>query len=302
MTGSVVPSGADCVIMVEDTELLPSGKVRFRGTSTKVNIAFKAEDLKKGDVVLSTGKLIKPQDIAVMAAIGHVSVKVARRPEIGVISTGSELVEPQEVPGISKIRNSNSWQLMAQIRKCNVSGKYYGIVRDEKDETLAIVNQAIAESDIVLISGGVSMGDFDFVPSVLEEAGVRILFTRVAVQPGKPTTFGLHKKAAIFGLPGNPVSSFMQFELLVKPLIFKMMKNNWHQLSFPLPMKESYSRRSAERMAIIPVIITDDKQVLPVDYHGSAHISAISGSDGIISMVAGKKIFEKGEIVNVRQI
>lgn len=146
------------------------------------------------------------------------------------------------------------------------------------------------------------MGDFDFVPSVLERAGVKILFTRIAVQPGKPTTFGLHAQSVIFGLPGNPVSSFIQFEVLVRPLLSKMMGCEWRPLNIHMPMNEKFMRRFADRMAFIPVKITDDDSVLPVEYHGSAHISALPEADGIISMPVGKKIFEKGEVVSVRQI
>lgn len=302
MTGAAVPEGADCVIMVEDTELLSSGKIRFTGTGTKENISKKAEDLKKGDIVLRSGKLIKPQDIAVMAAVGYTTVKVAVKPAIAVISSGNELVEPDELPGISQIRNSNAWQLMAQIEQCNASSGYYGIARDDEAETYSIINRAVSENDIVIITGGVSMGDFDFVPSVLEKTGVKILFSRVAVQPGKPTTFGIHPHAAVFGLPGNPVSSFIQFEMLVKPFIFKMAGHNWSPKCYQIPMKETYSRRSTERMAFVPVNITDDYKALPVEYHGSAHISALNYADGIISVAVGRKTVEKGEIVSVRPI
>ncbi len=302
MTGAPVPEGADCVIMVEDTEILPSGKVRFKASFTKENIAFRAEDVKKGDVVISPGSIIRPQDIAVMASAGHTSVTVGKLPHIGVISSGSELVEPHVIPARSQIRNSNSFQLMAQIERAGGSGKYYGIATDDEDITFSFVEKAIAENDIVLISGGVSMGDFDFVPSVLEKAQVKILFSRVAVQPGKPTIFGLHKKAVVFGLPGNPVSSFIIFELLVRPLIFKMMDCQWKPLEIRLPMKEKFSRKFAERMALIPVILTSDGMVMPSEFHGSAHISALTRSDGIVALKAGLKTIEKGEIVSVRQI
>lgn len=302
MTGAAVPEGADCVIMVEDTVILPSGKVRYTGIFSKDNIAVRGEDIKSGDIVLKAGRQIRPQDIAVMASVGYTTVTVSKAPEIAVISTGSELVEPAEVPGMSQIRNSNAWQLMAQIERSGGSGKYYGIAKDDENETLAIVKKAISENDIVLISGGVSMGDFDFVPSVLERAGVRILFSGVAVQPGKPTTFGVHTRALVFGLPGNPVSSFMQFELLVRPLICKMMGCNFKPVTANLPMKERVERKSSDRLALIPVSITNDGLILAVNYHGSAHIAAIPYADGIISMPVGKKSYEKGEIVSVRQI
>ncbi|MCX6333445.1 MAG: molybdopterin molybdotransferase MoeA [Bacteroidia bacterium] len=302
MTGAPVPEGADCVLMVEDTEMLPSGKIKFKYIFTKENIALRAEDVKKGDVVLEPGRIIRPQDIAVMASVGHTLVMVGKKPRIGVISSGSELVEPGEKPGRSQIRNSNSFQQMAQIERAGASGKYYGIARDDEEITFSIVEKAISENDLVLISGGVSMGDFDFVPSVLERARVRILFSRVAIQPGKPTTFGVHNNAIIFGLPGNPVSSFIVFEFLVRPLICKMMGHQWKPLEILLPMKEKFSRKFAERMAFIPVIITEDGMVLPAEFHGSAHISALSHSDGIVTLPYGIKTIEKGEIVSVRQI
>ena len=302
MTGAPVPSGADCVIMVEDTEILQSGKVRFKGSFTKENIAIKGEDVHKEDIVLKAGRIIRPQDIAVMASVGHVSVTVSKMPEVAVISSGSELVEPSEIPGISQIRNSNASQLLAQVAQAGASGKYYGIAADDEEQTLSIVKKAISENDIVIITGGVSMGDFDFIPSVLERAGVKILFTRVAVQPGKPTTFGIHPGAIIFGLPGNPVSSFIQFELLIRPLIYKMMGCDWRPTVIPLPMGEKFTRKSAERMALIPVMITNEGFVLPVEFHGSAHISALPYADGLIAIPVGKQILEKGEIVSVRYI
>ena len=156
-----------------------------------------------------------------MALAGCTSVKVNKQPVVSVISSGNELVEPSEKPGLSQIRNTNSYQLMAQIERARAIGRYLGIVPDDEALTYNIISQAISQSDVVLITGGVSMGDFDFVPSVLEKAGVKLLFSRINIQPGKPTTFGLHEKALVFGLPGNPVSSFIQFELLVRPCYAK---------------------------------------------------------------------------------
>jgi molybdopterin molybdotransferase len=302
MTGAAVPEGADCVIMVEDTRILPSGKLKFIASSTKENIAFKAEDIKKGDVVLKAARQITPQDIAVMATVGSTSVTVSKMPEIALIISGDEIVEPDQIPGISQIRNCNAYQLIAQAERAGVSARYYGIARDDVEETYSMISRAIAENDLILITGGVSMGEFDFVPAVLERAGVRLLFTRVAVQPGKPTTFGIHPTALVFGLPGNPVSSFVQFELLVRPLIYRMMGYNWEPLTISVPVKEKYSRKSSDRMGLIPVKITNDGFAEVIEYHGSAHISALPGASGIISIPLGVNIIEKGQIVCVRQI
>ncbi|MCX6255708.1 MAG: molybdopterin molybdotransferase MoeA [Bacteroidia bacterium] len=302
MTGAAVPEGADMVFMVEDSLMVLSGKVKYTGSFIKENISVKGEDIKNGNSVLNPGKLIRPQEIAVLASLGCTSIIVSKMPTVAVISSGDELVEPSEKPGISQIRNTNAYQLMAQVQRAGARGMYRGIARDDKEATYDIVKRAISESDLVLITGGVSMGDFDFVPSVLERAGVRILFTGINIQPGKPTTFGVHPKALVFGLPGNPVSSFIQFELLVRPLICKMMGHQWNPLTIPLPMKDSFSRKSADRQAWIPVVITKEGLVSPIEYHGSAHISALTLADGIIALPVGKKTIEKGEVVSVRQI
>lgn len=302
MTGAPLPVGAEMVFMVEDSVILPSGKVKFTGSFTKDNVAYKGEDIISGDTVLMKGKLIRPQEVAVMASVGCTSVNVSKKPVVAVISSGDELVEPFSKPGITQIRNSNAYQLLAQLLRAGALGKYYGIARDNKEATFELVKLAIAECDIVLLTGGVSMGDFDFIPAVLEDAGVKILFSRVNVQPGKPTTFGIHPDALVFGLPGNPVSSFTQFELLVRPLINKMMGYAYDPVTINLPLKTSFIRRLADRQAFVPVFFTSDGQVQAVEYHGSAHISALTLADGIISLPSGKKSIEKGEIVSVRQV
>jgi len=302
MTGAAIPEGADMVFMVEDSVILPSGRVRYNGSFIKENIAFKGEDILTGDIVLKKGKLIRPQEIAVISSVGRTSVVVSRKPVVAVISTGDELVEPDIKPGVSQIRNSNAYQLLAQLLRAGALGKYYGIAKDDKEATYELMTRAIAECDIVLISGGVSMGDFDYIPAVMERAGVKILFSKVNIQPGKPTIYGIHPDAIVFGLPGNPVSSFTQFEMLVRPLINKMMGYSPNQFVITLPMKVAFTRRLADRQAFIPVIITADGMVSPVVYHGSAHISALSDADGLITLPSGIKNIEKGEIVSVRQV
>jgi molybdopterin molybdotransferase len=302
MTGAIVPDSCDIVFMVEDSGNLPSGRIRFTGKDPKTNISFRGEDVKTGDVILKHGKLIKPQDIAVMASVGHTNVTVKKMPWAGILSTGDELVEPESFPEISKIRNSNAYQLLTQVQRAGGMSRYYGIAPDMEDVTFEMIQKAINENDIVVLTGGVSMGDFDFVPSVLERAGVKILFDRVNVQPGKPTTFGVHSKAVVFGLPGNPVSSFIQFETLIRPLINKMMGYDWKPIEQKLPMAQKYERKSPVRLGWVPVIITENMEVIPVGFHGSAHISALPCADGIIAVKAGTKTVEKGEIVSVRQI
>jgi molybdopterin molybdotransferase len=302
MTGAIVPDRCDFVFMLEDSKMLSSGKVVFTGLGTKPNMSFKGEDVKKGEIVLHRGKQVKPQDIAVFASVGYTNVLVRKKPLVGVMSTGDELTEPENTPDNSHIRNSNAYQLLAQIARAGGQGSYYGIAPDIEEKTYKMIRTALKENDILLITGGVSMGDFDFVPAVLKRSGVKILFDRVNVQPGKPTTFGIHSKAVVFGLPGNPVSSFIQFETLVRPMICRMMASEWKPFMQSLPMAVKYERKTQARAGWIPVVLTSGNQVKPVDYHGSAHITAIPYADGIVSIAAGQTIIEKGEIVNVRQI
>ena len=300
MTGAAIPEGADWVFMVEDA-IEESGKVRFAGKPGKDNIARKGEDIKSGEIVLTAGRIIKPQDIAVMATVGAVSVEVSRKLNIAIISTGDELVEPDRKPAPSQIRNSNAYQLIAQVIRAGADASYYGIAIDNEEATLEIVLMAISECDIVLLTGGVSMGDYDFVPKVLERAGIKIFFDSIAVQPGKPTIFGQHRDALVFGLPGNPVSSFVQFELLVRPLIQRSMKSVWTPEIIRMSMAVDYTRKRAGRLGWVPVRITGTG-IKPVEYHGSAHINALPEADGIIAVPVDTFEIKKGTEVDVRQI
>ena len=300
MTGAMLPIGADCVVMVEDT-VSSDKRVKFVKETTSINICYKAEDIKKGALVLNKGIIIKPQDIAVMASVGAVNPKVSCQPKIGIISTGDELVEPSVIPEISQIRNSNAWQLIAQVQKAGAYANYEGIAKDDKESTYNKIASAFSDNDIVLLTGGVSMGDFDYVPEILNEMGVNILFKSIAVQPGRPTVFGLKDNKYIFGLPGNPVSSFVQFEMLAKPLILKMMGCIEEIPVLNLPMGIDYRRKKTERKAFIPVNIKDGL-IFPVQYHGSAHIHAYAFANGLIWMEKGQSELRKGEAVNVRQL
>lgn len=303
MTGAMIPNGADCVIMVEYSRETAKGLIEFTAEKTASNICYKGEDIKKGEIVLPKGLLIKTQHIAVLASVGCVNPMVYRRAKVGILSTGDELVEPQFNPGPGEIRNSNAWQLMAQTRAMNVESNYFGIAPDEEKQSLALIIKAMAECDVILLTGGISMGDYDFVPSVLREAGFTFHFKSLAIQPGKPTLFGATSSRKIcFGLPGNPVSSFNQFELLVKPLLYKMMGYDFKPVIVKLPLAVDYRRKKSERLSFIPVILDDDGRILPVEYHGSAHINALNMAFGLMSVPIGVAEIRKGEPADVRPL
>lgn len=302
MTGAMVPHGADCVVMVEHTELTEDDRMVFTATGTADNICVRGEDVQQGDIVLNAGTLVAPQHVAVLASMGEAFPEVFMQPRMAVLSTGDELVEPDEKPLPSQIRNSNAVQLVAQCAQIGVAADYLGVARDNIEDTRAKVGSALDGYDVVILSGGVSMGDFDFVPTVLQEHGIEILFKSVAVQPGRPTVFGRRNKTFFFGLPGNPVSSFVQFELLVKPLLYGLMGCSYMPKTTRLQLMADYTRKKNKRKAFIPIRYSEAGGVIPVTYHGSAHIHAYVGADGIVALEIGQKVLKKGDWVDVRQI
>ncbi len=302
MTGAMVPEGADCVIMVEHTTNPTDGTVRFTGATTRDNICVRGEDIRKGDVVLRKGLLITPAHIAVMASVGCARPLVWRRAAVGVIATGDEVVEPDETPSPSQIRNSNGAQLVAQVERMGAEARYFGIARDAEGAIDTVLKRAAAESDVILISGGVSMGDYDLVPGMLRENGFDLLFEKVAVKPGMPTVFGVSEEAFVFGLPGNPVSTFVLFETLVRPFLHKMMGHDFKPRNVVMPLAKPIRRKKTDRMSWIPVNLTDAGGVAPVEYHGSAHVHALCFADGLVSVPVGVAEIEEGTNVHVRQI
>jgi len=302
MTGAMLPEGADCVLMVEDTLEIEENVVKLLNYSTANNICYQAEDVKTGELVLPKGTLLQPEQIAVMASVGCYSPLVSCKPRVGIISTGDELVEAKEIPSLSKIRNSNSYQLMAQAHKMNITGHYLGIAKDNVEATLEKIYKALEKKDVVLITGGVSMGDFDLVPDMMQKAGVEILFKSIAIQPGKPTVFGRKGDKFCFGLPGNPVSSYVLFELLVKPLLYKLMGHQYQPITFKMPFAMDYTRRRSDRMSVLPVRINPEGTVQPINYHGSAHIHSLTNAQAYAFIPLGETTINKGDMIDVRLI
>jgi molybdopterin molybdotransferase len=225
---------------------------------------------------------------------------VYKQLRIGIISTGDELVEPDQVPALSQIRNSNAYQLIAQAKQANCIAEYFGIANDTEAETLRIIELAAGKSDIVILTGGISAGDFDFVPAVIRQAGFDIKFRSISVQPGKPVIFATRGNQYLVALPGNPVSSFVQFELLVKHLVREITGNTGKEMVLRIPAGIDIKRKKALRKSFLPVCISADGTALPVEYHGSAHIHSYIQADGILAFEIGETEIKKGTLVNVR--
>jgi molybdopterin molybdotransferase len=301
MTGAPVPEGADCVIMIEDSEVMDS-KVKILHPPGKSNICYLGEDIKKGEIVLRKGTQLKPQHISVLAAVGHIRPMVSVQPLVTVIISGDEIVEPFIKPENSKIRNSNGYQVLSQLTQNGCRGIYKGIVSDEITELKKTIMSSLEQSKVLIITGGASKGDYDLVPHVIHQLGFRVHFTEVAIQPGKPFNFSTRGDRVCFGLSGNPVSSFVQFQMLVKPFIDSMLGKQPGPSYLKIPLGEKISRKKAEREYFFPVGISEESFAIPLVFHGSAHINALANAYGLASMAIGKTKIEKGEPVNVRPV
>jgi len=301
LTGAPMPQGADCVIMQEQTER-HGPRLRIHRADTPSNLSRQAEDVHRGDCVLHAGDILTPAHLAVLATVGCVRPQVARRPRVTVLVTGNELVGPHCRPEGAQVRDSNGPQLHAQLARIGVVARYEGIVRDDLVQLVERIGQAKPGSDLVLVSGGASAGDYDFASEAFRRCGYRLLFERVAMQPGKPTIFGLDRESFCCGLPGNPVSAFVAFELLLRPFLDAMMGRRESPRTIPATLAQAFRRHKADRQCTLPVRLDEAGRVTPVEYHGSAHILAISQADALLTVPAGVSELEEGTVVRVRPL
>ncbi|MFO7809745.1 MAG: molybdopterin molybdotransferase MoeA [Candidatus Delongbacteria bacterium] len=297
MTGAPLPSGTDTVIMIEATE--KEGKnVTFRKVSSKgSNVCYKGEDIKEGDLIFKKGQKIKSSDIALITASGFSKLKVSAKPEISVLNTGSEIIEPGNDLKYGQIYNTNGIMLRAMSEKYGLKTKYLGIAEDEK----AALSEKITEglkSDIFLISGGVSMGEFDLIPDILQDLGVKKLFHKVRIKPGKPVFFGKKDNCLVFGLPGNPLSNFVGFELFVRTAVRKI---TGEKQVFPVYLKgfiQKEFHHKGNRKNFYPALIKNDNGMVKVDpviSNGSADIFSLSKANGFLIADINKRNYQPGD-------
>ncbi len=246
MTGAFLPGGADAVVMVENTRQHAEGVEILKAVKPGQNVRYRGEDVKQGQRVLFAGAEIGPGEIGLLAAFQRSQVAVRRRPAVAILSTGDEVVEIDErlVPG--KIVNSNSYSLAALVRECNGRPVNLGIARDSEAEIAKAIRSALS-ADIVLSTGGVSVGDYDYVKKVLEDLGADMRFWRVKMKPGKPLAYGLLQGKPFFGLPGNPVSCMVSFLLFARPAMRKMMGYGPHDWRLPTVQGGTRKRSDGRR-------------------------------------------------------
>lgn len=298
MTGAPIPAGADAVVRVEETESLDGERVKFATRPPRPGqfILERGREMRVGNVVLPTGTVLTPQVIGLLATVGRTSAKLVAAPSVAVLATGDELVEAGQKPGPTQLRNSNGPMLVAQSRSARAATRYLGIARDEREELASLIQTGMQES-ILILSGGVSMGQRDLVPNVLQEMRVESHVHHIAMKPGKPFFFGTRGDTLVFGLPGNPVSSFCCFELFVRPAIRRLAGHTdsgptWQQASLAEPFDHS-----SDRPTYHPAVLNSRagvSVVAPVAWFGSPDLRALSRANALMLLPVGRHALTAG--------
>jgi molybdopterin molybdotransferase len=298
MTGAVLPFETDTVVMYEDLriqdDIATLEKIPLRGQ----NIHLKASDREKGDVVLHENTLISPAEIGVLATVGMSKVRVKKLPRIAVISTGNELVDIDQQPQLHQIRRSNTYSLYSGLQEHKITPLLLHIA-DDVDLLRQKLGYVMDEMDVLLLSGGVSKGKFDFVPKVMEELGVETIFHRVAQRPGKPFWFGKNSRTStlVFSFPGNPVSTFLNYHLYFVPWLWNILG----KIPEKMAVKLNSEFENPGNLTIFKGVVLDsgegDLSVSEVESNGSGDLLHLSGISGFIQLDPGKATYEKGSLV-----
>jgi molybdopterin molybdotransferase len=302
MTGAPVPPDTEMVVMIEDVEVIDGKQIRITNPNSSSNISPKAEDISIGDKILTSGILLKPFHCGILATLGKSHVEVFRKPRIGIIVTGDEIIEPGNELKYGQIYNSNAYQLINNCLSVGIEPEYFGIAGDTYLQIETSLNDVLSRNDVVIITGGVSTGDYDYVAPVLLNSGMSVKFDSISAQPGRPLVFATDGTKFCFGMPGNPVSGLVLFETIVKPFLFKIMGHDFKPCYFPFVLKENITRKKSGRKSFYPVKLNDDNTVSAIAYHGSAHMNAYAQAFGLIALEIGVLELKGGEQVYVRQI
>ncbi|MFD1175921.1 gephyrin-like molybdotransferase Glp [Paenibacillus puldeungensis] len=300
MTGASVPSGANAVVMLEQaisSEAEATFMIR-KPFAEQENLSLRGEDMREGEFVIPAGSFINPGTAALLATFGYGEVEVAKRPVVGVLATGTELLEVHEALTPGKIRNSNGPMISTQLARMGVPCKMYKMASDNLEECLVAVRKAMEETDCLITTGGVSVGDFDYLPAIYERIQAEVLFNKVAMRPGSVTTVAHVDGYFLFGLSGNPSACYTGFELFVRPALLKKMGAQ----KLYLPRTKAVLAgdfTKANPFTRFVRAVYDGTHVRPAGFNKSNAVSSIARGDSLIVLPGGTRGFKAGDVVDV---
>ncbi|KIL51222.1 molybdopterin molybdenumtransferase [Jeotgalibacillus alimentarius] len=303
MTGAMMPAECDAVVMLELTSEPEPGVMRIKRSFNKGdNISFKGEDAQEGTVLVEKGSVINPGTVALLATFGYETVRVASKPVVGVLATGSELLEVNEPLEPGKIRNSNALMAAAQIKRAGAEVKMLGKLTDDLEACYQSVKEALNEVDILITTGGVSVGDFDFLPEVYSRLGAEVLFNKVAMRPGSVTTVAHLNGQFLFGLSGNPSACYVGFELFTRPVIQRMLGNEKPHL----PVEDAVLGADFTKPNPFTRFVRGTASIKhgrleasPSGFNKSSAVSSLAATNCLIILPGGTRGFTAGDQVKV---
>lgn len=306
MTGAQMPSGADCVVMLElakDIERDGDKYMSIKRVYKKGdNVSFIGEDAKKGEVLVKKGTLINPGIQAMLATFGYAQVPVAKKPVVGLFATGTELLEVDELLVAGKIRNSNSYMISAQIDRAGAEVIYFGKLPDDFDTCYTAVSGALDKVDLLMTTGGVSVGDFDFMPAIYEKMGAEILFNKVAMRPGSVTTVAQYNGKLLFGLSGNPSACYVGFELFARPIIRTMLYSDMpHLRKEKAILKVDFPKANPFTRFVRSATTIENGRLVaaPSGLDKSNIVMSLAGANSLMILPGGTRGYEAGTEVEV---
>jgi len=303
MTGAPVPAGADAVQQVELTREVDGLVEILESVKAGRSIVRRADEIKAGETVLRGGEEINAAMVATLASFGYAQVKVGRRPRVAVMATGSELVDVDRKPGADQIRDSNNYTIAAYAALAGARVERLPLAGDDTEELKRQIASAAANSDVLITSGGVSMGVYDFTKAALKELGAEIFFERVALRPGKPTVFARLGKTLIFGLPGNPVSVSVTFNLFARTALRSMQGAAEPALIEHTAVLAADLKGSIDRESYLPAVLRTDEQgtllAEPLKWGGSSDFVAFAKAEALVIVPLGVRTMKTGTRVKV---
>jgi molybdenum cofactor synthesis domain-containing protein len=305
VTGAPIPDGADAVVMVEETERENEDLNVFSSVTNNENVMKKGSDIKQGETVLEAGRVLGSREIGVLAALGNAKAEVYLVPTVAVLSTGGEITEPGKFLPSGKIYDINAYSLCTAVLESGGKPLYAGVVPDEKVPLRNALEKALASADMVLTSGGVSVGPKDIIPATADALGKPGVFiSGISVKPGKPATVALIGEKPVFSFPGHPTSALLIFHLLARPVIQAMAGKSPTEMSSVKAVADSrmFSAKGRRTFVMVKLVLDEEKGIVaePVDSGASGAITTLAKADGFVEIAENQQFVDAGEEVRVK--